>query len=183
MSEMALLSSPAGRLRVFVSVLDPARLIELRQRVARVGHELAPTPSDADVVLSDSSDGSLRLAPGGGEHDEAGSLPCDSAAEQIDAALHAVAVALIVRAPDAPEPGFDALGKTDFRRLLTPREIDVLGAIGEELTNKAIARRLDISLHTVKFHVEAIFRKLGVRTQTAAMMKAAQWRRTYVVVV
>jgi DNA-binding NarL/FixJ family response regulator len=66
---------------------------------------------------------------------------------------------------------------------LTPREINVLGAIGEGLTNKAIARRLDISPHIVKFHIEAIFRKLGVRTRTASMMKAAQLRRTQAVVV
>jgi DNA-binding NarL/FixJ family response regulator len=181
MSEVALRSSTVGGLRVFVSALDPARFIALRQKVAVIGHELVTTPKEADVVLSDSSDGSLRLTTGGGEHDEAGSLPFDSAVERIDAALHAVAVGLIVRAPDAPEPGFDALTDTGLRGLLTPREIEVLGAIGEGLTNKAIARRFDISLHTVKFHVEAIFRKLGVRTRTAAMMKAAQARRTYVV--
>jgi DNA-binding NarL/FixJ family response regulator len=161
--------------------VDPARFIELRQKVAGIGHELAPTPSDADVVLSGSSDGSLLLTPGGGEHDEAGLLPYESNTKQIDAALHAVAAGLIVRAPDAPDLGFDALEETDLQRLLTSREFEVLGAIGEGLTNKAIAHRLDISLHTVKFHIEAIFRKLGVRTRTAAIMKAAQARRTYVV--
>ena len=83
MSGVALLSSLARALRVFVATLDPARAIELRQKVAGIGHELAPTPNDADVVLSDLSDGTLRLAPGGGEHDEAGSLPYDSAVEQI----------------------------------------------------------------------------------------------------
>jgi DNA-binding NarL/FixJ family response regulator len=42
--------------------------------------------------------------------------------------------------------------------LLTPREIDVLAAIGDGLGNKAIARKLDISLHTVKLHIESLFR-------------------------
>jgi DNA-binding NarL/FixJ family response regulator len=46
----------------------------------------------------------------------------------------------------------------------------------EGLTNKAIARRLEISLHTVKFHVESLFRKLGARTRTEALAKAAERR-------
>jgi len=70
--------------------------------------------------------------------------------------------------------GFAALKETEFRALLTPREIEVLGAIGEGLTNKAIARRLDISLHTVKFHIESLFRKLGARTRTEAVAKASE---------
>jgi DNA-binding CsgD family transcriptional regulator len=45
------------------------------------------------------------------------------------------------------------------------------------MTNKAIARRLDISLHTVKFHVESLFRKLGARTRTEAVAKASERRR------
>ena len=60
--------------------------------------------------------------------------------------------------------------------LLTPRELEVLAAIGEGLTNKAIARKLGISLHTVKFHVESLFRKLGARTRTEALAKAAERR-------
>ena len=72
--------------------------------------------------------------------------------------------------------GFAALAETEWRALLTPREIEVLGAIGEGLTNKAIARRLDISLHTVKFHIESLFRKLGARTRTEALAKASERR-------
>ena len=66
--------------------------------------------------------------------------------------------------------GFAAAAEPDT--LLTPRELEVLGAIGEGLTNKAIARKLGISLHTVKFHVESLFRKLGARTRTEAVTKA-----------
>jgi len=72
--------------------------------------------------------------------------------------------------------GFAAMKETEWRVLLTPREIEVLGAIGEGLPNKAIARRLDISLHTVKFHIESLFRKLGARTRTEAVAKASERR-------
>ena len=72
--------------------------------------------------------------------------------------------------------GFAAMKETEWRVLLTPREIEVLGAIGEGLTNKAVARRLDISLHTVKFHLESLFRKLGARTRTEAVAKASERR-------
>ena len=73
--------------------------------------------------------------------------------------------------------GFRAMLEHPVRTLLTPREMEVLGAIADGLTNKMIARRLDISLHTVKFHVESVFRKLGVRTRTEALAKAREHRR------
>ena len=72
--------------------------------------------------------------------------------------------------------GFAPLAESDLGALLTPRELEVLGAIGEGLTNKAIARRLGISLHTVKFHAESLFRKLGARTRTEALARAAERR-------
>ena len=77
---------------------------------------------------------------------------------------------------DASEAGFAAAPDAEPRALLTPRELEVLGAIGEGLTNKAIARRLEISLHTVKFHVESLLRKLGARTRTEALAKATERR-------
>ncbi|HXQ09311.1 MAG TPA: response regulator transcription factor [Bradyrhizobium sp.] len=107
----------------------------------------------------------------------AGVLSRDAGASQIDAAIRAVSAGLIVRAPDATDLGFGAMRETDSRALLTPRELDVLVALAEGMPNKAIARRLNISLHTVKFHVESLFRKLGARTRTEAVAKASERRR------
>jgi DNA-binding NarL/FixJ family response regulator len=83
----------------------------------------------------------------------------------------------MVRSPDKVDPDFDSTADSEARALLTPRELDVLAAIADGDTNKAIARRLGISLHTVKFHVESVFRKLGARTRTEAVAKATERRR------
>jgi DNA-binding NarL/FixJ family response regulator len=60
--------------------------------------------------------------------------------------------------------------------LLTPRELEVLAAIGAGLANKEIARQLGISLHTVKFHIESLFRKLGARSRAEAVAKGLERR-------
>jgi DNA-binding NarL/FixJ family response regulator len=54
---------------------------------------------------------------------------------------------------------------------LTPREQDVLQLLAEGLPNRAIASSLGISDHTVKFHLAAIFGKLGARTRTEAVRR------------
>lgn len=51
---------------------------------------------------------------------------------------------------------------------LHPRELEVLSGIAEGLRNRAIAERLSISEHTVKFHVQNILRKLSVTSRGAA---------------
>lgn len=57
---------------------------------------------------------------------------------------------------------------------LTQRELEVLAAMANGASNKAIARQLGISFHTVKFHVAAILAKLDADSRTEAVMKAAQ---------
>lgn len=57
---------------------------------------------------------------------------------------------------------------------LTPRELEVLQHLAEGLPNKSIARRLNISDHTVKFHVNAIMSKLGAQSRTEAVVRATQ---------
>ena len=47
---------------------------------------------------------------------------------------------------------------------LSKREIAVLDAMTDGLSNKEIARRLGISFHTVKFHVASILEKLEAET-------------------
>jgi DNA-binding NarL/FixJ family response regulator len=62
----------------------------------------------------------------------------------------------------------------DHHPRLSKREIAVLTAITDGLSNKEIARRLGISFHTVKFHVASILEKLEVDTRTEAVFKAVQ---------
>jgi DNA-binding CsgD family transcriptional regulator len=51
---------------------------------------------------------------------------------------------------------------------LTPRELEVLKMIAGGLTNAEAARRLDLSVHAIKFHLAAIYRRLGVTNRTEA---------------
>jgi DNA-binding NarL/FixJ family response regulator len=55
------------------------------------------------------------------------------------------------------------------RPALSPREMEVLALLAEGAPNKVIARRLDISVHTAKFHVAAILAKLGAANRTDAI--------------
>ena len=55
---------------------------------------------------------------------------------------------------------------------LTPREKDVLRATARGLSNKEIARELKLAEVTIKLHLSAVFRKMGVRSRTKAAMLA-----------
>lgn len=57
---------------------------------------------------------------------------------------------------------------------LTAREGEVLALLSQGLPNKQIAQRLRISEHTVKFHIAAIFAKLGAASRTEAVSIGAR---------
>ena len=57
---------------------------------------------------------------------------------------------------------------------LTPRELEVLILLAEGKSNKEIARRLGISVHTAKFHVGALIDKLDAVGRTDAVAHAAR---------
>jgi DNA-binding CsgD family transcriptional regulator len=181
MREAARTPVPAQRLRVAVCAADALRASALGRVIAEAGHRVVDLQDGADVVLADGDCPADETRPvvllGGSDDDWPGLLARQASAGQIDAAIRAVAAGLIVRAPDAVTTGFGARRESDGHALLTPRELDVLTALAEGLTNKAIARRLNISLHTVKFHLESVFRKLGARTRTEAVTKASERRR------
>jgi DNA-binding CsgD family transcriptional regulator len=100
-----------------------------------------------------------------------GVLPIAASATQIAAAVAALAEGLVVRVPVAPDRIGFAPPDTGSRPLLTPREVEVLALVGEGMSNKTIARRLGISAHTVKYHLEAVFTKLGVRSRAEAVTR------------
>ena len=57
---------------------------------------------------------------------------------------------------------------------LTQREHDILALLSEGRSNRSIAQNLYLSEKTVKAHLAAIFRKLGVTNRTQAAMMAVQ---------
>ena len=57
---------------------------------------------------------------------------------------------------------------------LTPRELEILECIADGSSNKMVARALSISEGTVKLHVKAILRKLGMRSRVEAAVAAVE---------
>ena len=58
--------------------------------------------------------------------------------------------------------------------VLTAREVEVLGLVAEELTDQEVAQRLYLSPRTVGRHLTSVYRKLGVRSRTAATRAATE---------
>ena len=96
--------------------------------------------------------------------------------EKLLKALEAVAAGLFVSEPEFAPYLFtsDVIPIEPLVEPLTPRELEILQLIAEGMANKAIARQLDISDHTVKFHTTAIFGKLGVGSRTEAVVRATR---------
>jgi two-component system nitrate/nitrite response regulator NarL len=100
----------------------------------------------------------------------------DSSAESLAAALQAAVqglvildAALAVAVLPARDPEAELLVEA-----LTPRELEVVQLLAEGLSNRAIAHRLEISEHTIKFHVNAILGKLDAQSRTEAVVRATR---------
>ena len=90
-------------------------------------------------------------------------------------ALHQTAAELGRRAAELQRVTHPASRAEDeFARVLTPRQLEILGLIGEGLGNADIAARLFLGESTVKWHVRNILRALGVvnRAQAVARLLA-----------
>jgi DNA-binding NarL/FixJ family response regulator len=126
------------------------------------------------VLLIDEpdSDGILDAPPA----DAMAILPRNATPAEIVASIEAVAEGLCVLSPEilarlvaARKSSRQGVSGEPFEAL-TSREIEVLAMLADGLGNKEIARQLDISDNTVKFHLSAIFGKLGATNRTEAVM-------------
>jgi two-component system, NarL family, response regulator YdfI len=100
-----------------------------------------------------------------------GLLPNDATAAEIVVAIQAVAAGLVVLHPDlARLLTSPTLRPAPAAQGLSQREIEVLQMLAEGMANKTIARQLQLSEHTVKFHISSIFSKLNVSSRTEAVM-------------
>jgi DNA-binding NarL/FixJ family response regulator len=107
-----------------------------------------------------------------------GLLPTDIGEVELLAAVFAVHEGLLTAAPALMLPLLGPMTQVDeddeLLEELTEREAEVLQLLAQGLANKQIAARLGISEHTVKFHVSAIYTKLGVTNRTEAVSRGAR---------
>jgi DNA-binding NarL/FixJ family response regulator len=133
------------------------------------------------VVLLGAAGGERTLAADALRAGARGVLPAAATGGEIVAAVEAAAAGVAVVHPDlvaslvgAPVLAARAAAAAAPAQALTPRELQVLGLLAEGLGNKQIAGRLRISEHTVKFHVAAVFEKLGAGTRAEAVAIGAR---------
>lgn len=89
----------------------------------------------------------------------------------LPAMLHGGTGVVEARQKNAPDDQFD-----DAVQRLTPRQRDVLALLAQGKTNAEIARELSSSPHTIKLHVSAVLKRLGVRSRTEATKLALRPR-------
>jgi DNA-binding NarL/FixJ family response regulator len=186
------------RLKDAAGAGSEARVVGVAGSLAALKRQLAAEP--ADVVLADVSEPAelIQLAVAGvpivalvGDNEDdllealhAGAHSALSRAAtttEIHAAILASATGLgalpLFLLVSLLRPHFDApvhSGVAAEDGGLTPREIEILAALADGASNKAIASRFGISVHTVKFHVASILAKLSAESRTEAVAKAAR---------
>jgi len=129
-----------------------------------------PKRASTEVLLD-----ALRLVMSGGIYVPALSLGVDSAPPR-DAAVPASVghgpAAGIGRV--ARSEGFQTVPEAIESLSLTPRQTDVLALLLQGKPNKLIARELGVSVETVKDHVAAVMKALGVSSRTQAVLAVSQ---------
>jgi DNA-binding NarL/FixJ family response regulator len=109
-----------------------------------------------------------------------GLLPSFSGAK-LHAAIEAVMHGLVcMDGGGEGVPTFDDEADAEPLAELTVREAEVLQQLMTGASNKEIARRLDISVHTAKFHVASIVGKLGASGRTDAVARALRLARSMI---
>jgi DNA-binding NarL/FixJ family response regulator len=137
----------------------------------------ASAPDVAVIVITDRSSAMEALQAGA-----AAVLSQRTRGAGLHAAIRAAAEGLTTVAGEYRDllvDGTEAAGELDREAEeqpahidLTPREQQVLQLLAQGASNKTIARRLEITPHTAKFHVASIVAKLGATGRTGAVAKA-----------
>lgn len=190
--------------RIFIVAPTPALRAGLRAMLAGEGIEVvgeapaAGVAAGADVVLVAGDDPGAAARALAGEEGAAlvvlgddarlpgllRALPLrgwavlgpDAGPEELRAAVGAAAQGLVAVPRQLAEQlaGPRAVPGDAPAEPLTAREAEVLTLLSEGLPNKQIALRLQISEHTVKFHIASIFAKLGAGSRTEAVSIGAR---------
>ncbi|MBT9304713.1 MULTISPECIES: response regulator transcription factor ErdR [Pseudomonas] len=140
-------------------------LVLLRGQYPQIPVVMVSAQEEADVVVRSREFGA------------SGFIPKSSSMAQIQAAVRTVLDGDVSWPPQAFEEinvSAEAKAAQEGLASLTPQQFRVLTMVCEGLLNKQIAYELSVSEATIKAHVTAIFRKLGVRTRTQAALLLQQ---------
>jgi DNA-binding NarL/FixJ family response regulator len=146
--------------------------------VGDAGPIFARFPQVAPIVLTDSAERMVPILQTLNVRGW-GIVPLDAPAAQLQAAVVGVTQGLVVvphafasvLSPERRATAFERVILEGTDESLTPREREVLELVSQGLSNKLIARRLQISEHTVKFHISSITGKLGASSRTDAVRR------------
>ncbi len=135
-------------------------------------NSLGLLPEDAPPVLAlaVTSDQAAQARAAGAQ----ALLSRDASPEALAAAAVALSHGLQVTDPALASVSAAATPEPGSASLFTPREQDVLKLLAEGLPNKGVVSRLEVSEHTVKFHVNSIMGKLNAQSRTEAVILATR---------
>lgn len=127
-----------------------------------------PKRSSNDMLVE-----ALRMVMSGGLYVPPMMLGLESSTAEIDT------VPDVMRPVGVPaqQAGFQKVPVSLASVGLTPRQNDVLGLLLQGKPNKLIARDLNVSVETVKDHVAAVLRALGVNSRTQAVLAVSQMQQ------
>jgi DNA-binding NarL/FixJ family response regulator len=166
---LALLEAALPQLAVFDLALDDEALSSLWRLRAQY-------PALPVLALSEGAGGASVLAAL--QAGARGCLPKTATAAELAEAARRLAAGESILHPASTTALLQQLrhapGATPAPERLTPREAEVLQAVSAGLTNKAIALKLGVSEHTVKFHLSAAMSKLGAASRAEAVALAIQ---------
>jgi two-component system response regulator DesR len=101
-------------------------------------------------------------------------LKDDDYVSRIDTIIRDLAEGRVYLSPQAYEALAQATRAEETEQLLSEREIEILRLAKRGLPNPQIAKALHIAPGTVRNHLSAIYRKLGVHSRYEALQAAAE---------
>lgn len=168
--------SGTERLADVVRVVDMGAMgfVPKRSTPAELNHGLAMVTSGGVYIPPALLELITRL-----QGKDLGDTTIGAAAAQLAASDAAAAAGLLPGLADGPAPANGAAPALPVAPPLaapnlTPRQTDVLGLLLKGLSNKLIARELNLSVETVKDHVAAVLRALGVSSRMQAVLAVSR---------
>ncbi len=167
--------------RISQDIVVEVRLSDeaLADRIARwldgnAGFSSGPAHGPGSVIVADHvpDDSSAPVVLLAGEDDPLGWPHDRRIAARLSPEVDLVRLRIAVEAAAHGMSIKNSAKSSSLENGLTARETEVLQLLVEGASNKVIARALDISTHTVKFHVASILEKLGAASRTEAVMNA-----------